>query len=302
MKFLLFSDLHHVPGVFMGGTVEDLRTLQQRAVEEQCEFIIHAGDVCHGPSKYPEMVQTYDDSPVPSYHCLGNHDSDATPYPQLLEHYRMPGGYYYFDQSGYRMIVCDTNYLKRPEGYVNYSGMNYYKFADCRDYVPPKELGWLERTIDSSPYPCILISHASFERPDGVKNRAQVRQILKQANRKKKHSVLMCINGHYHRDHVSLIDGILFMEVNSASYDWLPKSHGCYPQRPCQQISPRNHTLVYDRVLSAVVTVEGTRITVQGTKGDYFLNVTPQMTGNNPDDAAGRPISPHIRSFSLQLP
>ena len=31
MKFLLFSDLHHYPGVFMGGTWEDLHEIQRRA-------------------------------------------------------------------------------------------------------------------------------------------------------------------------------------------------------------------------------------------------------------------------------
>lgn len=50
MKFLLFSDLHFAPGVFMGATWEGLHQMQEHAKAAGCEFIIHAGDFCHGES------------------------------------------------------------------------------------------------------------------------------------------------------------------------------------------------------------------------------------------------------------
>ena len=50
MKFLVFADWHHAPGRFPGRSMEDLRLIQSRAEEENCEFIIHAGDFCHGPT------------------------------------------------------------------------------------------------------------------------------------------------------------------------------------------------------------------------------------------------------------
>ena len=40
MKFLLFSDLHHYPDVFMSGSWEDLEVLQCRALEENCDFMM----------------------------------------------------------------------------------------------------------------------------------------------------------------------------------------------------------------------------------------------------------------------
>ena len=100
MKFLLFSDLHHYPGVFMGGTWEHLREIQRRAEEENCEFLIHAGDFCHGPTLVPDYVKAYNDFHIPSYHCLGNHDSDKTSYEETLKYYNMPNGYYFFDNGG----------------------------------------------------------------------------------------------------------------------------------------------------------------------------------------------------------
>ena len=119
MKFLMFADLHYFPGVFMGGTWENLKEIQERALAEGCEFIIHAGDFCHGPSKVADYVKAYNDFEIPSYHCLGNHDTDHTPYEETLKYYNMPNGYYFFDQGGYRFIVCDPNYIY-VHGLVNF--------------------------------------------------------------------------------------------------------------------------------------------------------------------------------------
>jgi len=56
MKFLMFADWHHAPGKFPGRSIEDLHLIQRRAEEEGCEFIIHAGDFCHGPTDVAEYV------------------------------------------------------------------------------------------------------------------------------------------------------------------------------------------------------------------------------------------------------
>ena len=61
MKFSVFADLHHYPGVFMGGTVEELAFMQRRAKENGCAFMIHAGDFTHGPSLFPDYVALYND-------------------------------------------------------------------------------------------------------------------------------------------------------------------------------------------------------------------------------------------------
>ena len=118
MKFLIFSDLHHVPGTFIRGTFEDLAALQQRAEKEQCDFIIHAGDFCHGPTLVPDYVKAYNDFHIPSYHCLGNHDSDHTSYEETLKYYNMPNGYYSFDCGGCRLPLTSAqpDTVKRLQG------------------------------------------------------------------------------------------------------------------------------------------------------------------------------------------
>ena len=120
MKFSVFADLHHYPGVFMGGTDEDLAFIQKRAEDENCAFIIHAGDFTHGPALFPDYVEKYNNFHIPSYHCLGNHDSDKTPYDETLRRYNMPDGHYFFDNGGYRFIVCDPNYYCIDGEYIHY--------------------------------------------------------------------------------------------------------------------------------------------------------------------------------------
>ena len=84
MKFLMFSDLHYVPDLFYGSDLETFRMFLRRAQEESCDFILHAGDLCHGPSTVPELMEVLDQSSVPVYHCLGNHDTDRTDYLRTL--------------------------------------------------------------------------------------------------------------------------------------------------------------------------------------------------------------------------
>lgn len=302
MKFLIFSDLHHYPGVFMGGTWDDLTILQRRAEDEQCEFLIHCGDFCHGPALVPDYVKAYNDFHIPSYHCLGNHDTDKTPLADTLKAYRMPADHYFFDCKGYRFIICNPNYFYANGEYVPYDMGNYYKFKPYRDYMPPEQLKWLAETISGAPGPCILLSHESFEREaDGVKNFSAVREIINAANRRKPHSVLMCINGHYHRNNLRILDNVCYFDLNSASYDWVDNAHDLFPAALCDEIRLMNHTVVYNDPLYAVITLEGTTITIDGIESSLFMGIAREMTGNDQFDCMGREAVPSVLSAKLTV-
>ena len=83
----------------MGGDRDALHRMQRHAREAGCEFMIHGGDFCHGPSqtlmgeKIADFVGEYNHSPVPAYHALGNHDTDNTPWEEVLRYYNMPDGH-----------------------------------------------------------------------------------------------------------------------------------------------------------------------------------------------------------------
>jgi len=302
MKFLVFADIHHAPGMFEGGTWEDLAEIQACAEREGCEFIIHAGDFSHGPANVMDYVKAYNDFHIPSYHVFGNHDTDATPWEEALKCYNMPSNYYYFDNNGYRIIALDPNYYCLDGEYIHYSIRNYAKYTELRDHVPPEQLLWLEKTIDESPYPCVLISHESFERDaDGVKNLQAVRDIINRANTKKANSVLLCINGHMHRDAIRILDNVCYWELNSVSYDWVDEAHDYYPKEECDAIKYLKHTLVYNDPLYAVVTLEGNMITIKGKESSMYMGINREHTNNPVFDEMGRPVVPKISSARITI-
>ena len=301
MKFLLFSDFHHAPGYFLGGTPADLAAFQKRAEDTGCEFMIHAGDFTNCRDIHLPVIEAYNNFHIPSYHVLGNHDADNAAYEDVLRYYRIPNGYYYFDHGGYRIIATNTNFYRENDEYINYSQGNYLGKGATREWLSPAQLDWLRETIETAPGPCLIFSHASFERPDGAKERDEVRAIINEANARRPHSVIACFNGHHHRDYHSVIDGVLYMEVNSSKFDWIEKCHDLYPADLCEEYKLLSHTVVYNDALCAVVTVEGTTVRVEGSESTMFMGVGREEAGCRILDAAGRAVYPRISDFEVTL-
>ncbi len=303
MRFLLFSDFHCFPGVFKAGDMEALRFLQRRAAEEHCDAIVHTGDLCHGAHLVPQLVEAYNRCPIRSFHSIGNHDADKTPYPEVLQRYGMDRGHYFADLDGFRLVFCDPNYLKNADGsFTHYSLENYVGRTQDKDWLPPDQLAWLEQTIAGSPYPCVLFSHQSFEREcDGVQNAAEVRRIISAANRRRPHSVLLCVNGHNHRSNVRILDGVCYMEIPAACFDFVPIRHSLFPKEMEREFSSIANTVVFEHPLYAIAELNGSSIRVQGAETAMLMGVTAEMTGNAVFDAAGRMLTPQVQSFSLTL-
>lgn len=319
MKFLMFSDLHYNPGWLPGASWDTLKTFQKRAEEEGCDFIIHAGDFCHKANQITDFLEAYNNFHIPSYHCLGNHDMDSTPYEDTLKLYNMPNGYYFFDCKGYRIIVLDTNYFVDNGKYVHYEKRNQKDFPASRDNMPPEEIEWLKKTIDESPFPCLIISHASFERehvpPTTPELAAQLateanasphademRKLFREINEKDPHKVLMVMNGHHHHDTLRIIDNILYWDVNATAYEWIGgQGHDYFPEEVLQQHKLAQYCVFYNEPLYAIVTIEGTTITIEGTETTPFMGVTREMVGSYILDRSGRPTRPKIQSAKLTL-
>jgi hypothetical protein len=149
----------------------------------------------------------------------------------------MPAGYYHFDCKGFRFVVLDTNYVLINNKIHHFEKGNYYNHPDTREFIPDEELKWLEESIYESPYPCILFSHASFERESraSVLNRNQIIEIIRKANNRKKHQVLIAINGHHHRDFLRIHENVAYFDLNSVSFDWVNNPHDFYPDDLCKK-------------------------------------------------------------------
>ena len=304
MKFLMFSDLHYWPGVFYDSNLDTVRMFFRKAKEEGCDFILHAGDMCHGPALVPELMELLESAPVPVYHCLGNHDTDKTPYEETLKYYHMPDGHYFIDTCGYRIVVLDANYCKVDGEYIHYSMGNYFRWPEYRDNTPPEQLDWLEKTIAESELPCILVSHDSYEREaDGAKDLHRVQQIIRDANRLQPHKVLMVMNGHHHRDNIRILDNVLYWDVNAVNYDWVgqPEHHDLFPKELYEQFSCMKHLVCYRDPLYAIVTVEGTTVTIEGTETEMLHGIGRSEVGAALTDASGRAVKPKIQSAKITL-
>ncbi|MBQ7922341.1 MAG: metallophosphoesterase [Clostridia bacterium] len=273
-KFLAFSDLHHEPQVFPHDAESYLQQILNRADAEEVSFVVQLGDFLHTPEFNSALADIYADHPLPTYNVFGNHDTDQENYDYILRMYRLERGYYHFDRDGYRFIVLDPNYCRNSEG-----DLIHYAPKQTREHyrgtLPQEQLDWLQETISESPHPCVIFSHQSLERTDGFSNRDDVWRIICRANCRKEHSVILCINGHYHCDYCTFVNGVCCLDLNSSSYHWTEAPNNLYPQEFYEKFPLSRNSLLYDSPLSAVITLEGTdRITVSGAAGKFRFSPT----------------------------
>lgn len=317
LKFCLFADIHYYPGVYPHDTVEWLDRVLDRARREKAAFVMHLGDFAHEPKKCIDYVNHYNDCGIPAYHVLGNHDCDGNTYEETLSAYRLERGHYHFDFGGWRFVVLDTNYCCLDGRFFHYSLANYpghhlywkthdrkelegHSLSDTR--VPPEQLDWFAGVVERSPYPCVVASHASFERANGSPDSAAIRKIINETNKRHPGRVRLVLNGHHHRDHVRILENVIYMDVNSANYDWFLKEHDKYPAAYAGKWSNVRHCIFWDDPISAIISLWPTgRINVDGQRSRFHLGVAPANAGYNPFDRAGRPTSTDIQSFDVSL-
>jgi predicted MPP superfamily phosphohydrolase len=302
VKFSAFADLHHYPGVFKTDAPERLRQIQQKAQKENVDFIVQLGDFCHIPQKHGNIIAQYNDFSIPSYHVLGNHDTDGTSYKNVISLYQMPDNCYYFDKKGFRFVVLDTNFYRHHGGYTHFEFRNYFDFPETREFIPPEQIEWLRQTLMSSPFPCVLLSHSGFEREaNGVRNQEIIRSIINEANSTCR-KVVLCINGHHHRDFLRIIDNVAYFDLNSASFDWLHNSHTFFPNEYYQNYELAGHMVIYKDPIHAVITLHSDGwLNIDGMKSSMLLDITREMTNNDRCDPAGRVATPNILSTRIKL-
>lgn len=317
LKFCLFADIHYYPGVYPHDDIEYLERVISRAKSEGADFLMHLGDFVHEPTKCQDYVDRYNNCGIPAYHVLGNHDCDGSTYEETLKSFNLEKGYYYFDLKGWRFVILDTNYCTLDGRYFHYSLANYpghhlfWKTHKREDYigramsdtrVSPEQLSWFAETIENSPYPCVVASHASFERANGSPDSIVVRKIINEANNRYPGRVRLVLNGHHHRDHVRILDNVVYMDVNSASYDWFLKEHERYPASYVSKWNNIKHCIFWDDPVSAMVSLYSSgRIKVTGQTSTFHMGISPRMVGHNSFDRAGRQTTPNIQSFDITL-
>ena len=286
VTFTVFSDLHYHEAWYKSEAFQRLASIQKRAAESGSAFLLHLGDFCHQPSISKDLIHQYKNNSIPGYFVLGNHEFDIDTHETVLQCFGLEKGYYYFDSNGFRFVVLDENYFRDfPGVYFHYSARNYFDHPASRDYMPPEEITWLEETLLSSPYPCILASHAPITYPtgSGMRCKKEVKAVLDKAQNTPGR-VILCLNGHYHRSGMDIIDGVPRLDVNSASFNWIPKPHDLFPEKDWyKQYECVGNMVIYEQPLCADIFIdtESRTIEVTGTEGKFLYGISTEDSGNN---------------------
>ena len=311
-KFLVFTDIHYLPGDWTNDTPEFLEKVLARAERENCQMVIQLGDMIHGvrkPSKrvIDDYLKIYNDFKVPTYHVMGNHDTDYSSLAETMAAFRMEKTHYYFDMGGFRFVVCDPNYTIVDGRYVHHELGNYFKWAKSKPFIvmPPEQLEWLMDVLRSSPYPCVVFSHEGFERPrysEGVWNKDAVQGIFHEVNVRWPRHVLMSACGHYHVGNMSIIDNIPYWEVNGANFFSCGRIHKCYPSEYAAKHVACGRNVAWVEPLSAVVSLyPNGRIKIDGKQSEYLFGVTCEKAGFPNHDDCGRIAKPEIENADFNF-
>ena len=308
VRFCLFADLHYWPGVFPNDSTDFLDRILARARAADVDFVLHLGDIVHEPTHAAErdFLARYRGCGLPAYHTVGNHDNDGCTHAETLAAFGLSSGHHFFDVNGWRFVVCDPNYIRRPDGTLeHYSHGNNYGLKDGSQlsYMPEEQIAWLAEALESAEGPCVICSHQSFERErGGVPNYRAVRDVLEAANRRHPGRVRLVMNGHEHIDNLRILNGILYWDVNSANYQWFDQRHDCYPADYLKTHRSASNTLAWDAPLSAIVTLGADgHIRIEGSQANWLYGITTERVGLPPSDGLGRPVLPVMQSVELTL-
>lgn len=289
LRFLIFADLHYD---MMPDGDSRLETIFQAAGKNKTSFMVSMGDLAAPTDRYRFLKDKLSQSPVPIYHIIGNHDTDHSGKQAFMDFYGMEKSYYYIDKGKFRFIFLDSNH------YIDNNGKtkDYYK----RDYIrskqidrySPEELQWLKKTLQTSQI-CLLFSHAPINDHYGeIINNVDIHKIITTA--KSNGTAIAAVFGaHMHSDNYHVVDGIHYIQVNSASNIWGGSQFTNterYPAEAYKQYPSLKYIIPYQDALYAIVDINSNgKIKIKGTKSSYMLPAPdPEKLKNKPYPCSAR--------------
>lgn len=298
LKFAIASDFHaqDVPD-----GEERIASFIRAAKDEKVDFIIELGDFCRLDSAGQVYLKLWDSFEGDKYHVIGNHDMDSYTPEEYVAGMKMLGRYYSFDKGDFHFIVLDGNNLYDGKEYTHYAKANYYVDPKMRAFIDPEQMAWLKQDLAATDKKCVLFSHQSIEQ--FLNNGATVRQILEEENRRagfKK--VVLAFGGHNHSNYTKEINGITYMQINSASYVWIDKpsmTEKRYPKEVNDKYSLLKYSMTYTKALYAIVTLNSEGAIVKGTEAE-FVPPTPKDL-NMGDSIDHYPLVSNIKDADIRF-
>ena len=299
VRFAIASDFH-APDIPDGE--HRVATFIKAANDEKVDFIIELGDFCRLDSASQVYRDLWNSFPGDKYHVIGNHDMDRYTFEEYTQGMNMPARYYSFDQGDFHFIVLDGNNLFDGKKYTHYARANYYVDAKKRAHIDPEQMDWLKKDLAATNKRCILFSHQSIE--EALNHGDDVRKILEAENQRacfKK--VVMAFGGHNHSNYSKEINGITYVQINSASYVWIGEPTQT-EKRYSKEINDRfggilKYSMTYTEPLYAIVTLNSKGATLKGTDAEF---VPPTPKDLNMNDSVGVfPLVSNIKDLKVKF-
>ena len=286
VKLCVFSDYHYCPALYPQDQ-SGLDTIIERAHMADADVILECGDFAAEATKNDGFLQKLLNNKygIKTAFCYGNHELEQVDSLELLNKaYGVDNSYFYRDMFGFRFITVDTNFWYDDDGTLYHypgRGVGSPKGWDYDDNAFGKEqLEWIAKTIDESPYPCILLGHTPVDLSDKPDHK-EFLKIIKAANEKNRGRVLIYFSGDKHRNHIAVVDDVLHFNIN-ATYngEWRPTKHNLFPKEFTEGHAMAANCSIFKDPLSAIVTVEDDgHIKIEGMETDYMYGVAPEMYG-----------------------
>ena len=131
-------------------------------------------------------------------------------------------------------------------------------------------MAWLREDLAKTERQTVIFSHQGLD-DLGVSNRQEVRRVIAAANARAGFAkVIACICGHYHLDGASLIEGVHYLQINSASYYYVGGSYG----------NDGSARAAYRDPLFALATLDPAagKLTIAGRKSEFRHPAPPKRS------------------------
>lgn len=258
------------------------------------DFIIQLGDFCGPYEKNGNFMDIWRRFKGPSFHVLGNHDTDGGfSFQQVIDYWGGRKAYYSFDANKYHFIVLNGN--ERAEGDTSRWPSN----------ISEEQIEWLKGDLHSTRLPVIIFCHQGIDIDvnGAIERASRVRVVLERANERAGYAqVQLVFSGHHHQDYHNVINGIHYVQINSMSYYWMGSK---YRQMRYTETINKDHpwlkdTAPYKDPIWAFLTIyQDGLFEIKGRRTD-FVSPAPKELGFGEFEKV-YPVVPYISNRKIKI-
>lgn len=287
----LIADIHKDA---MFDADQRLEAFLRAAQQHHSDFIVQMGDFCQPIPANQGFMDLWNGYPGTKYHLLGNHDMDGgATRAQTMAFYGLQKSYFSTDLKGFHFVFLDGN-DPNPQPWAGYNRL-----------LGPEQLQWLQRDLTQTSLPTLIFSHQTLEDPRfGIANAQAVQQLLESVNQQAGYrKVIACLSGHNHTDYLTQINGIYYLQINSASYRWVGEKYQRvrFGEAIDQRYPVLRNTIPYKDPLFTFLEIDPRRGSIRlAEKITEFVGPGPVEMGI-PATNANDPIAAKISGFALNF-